>query len=44
MLIDLKFLAVDTCSDDNVEDVHGVNSVALRAKVLASKKCKTVEV
>ena len=30
-------LAVDACSDDNVEDVHVVDSVALRTKVLASK-------
>ena len=32
-------LAVDTCSDDNVEDVHIVDSVALKTKVLASKMC-----
>ena len=30
-------LAVDTCSDDNVEDVPVVDSVALKTKVLASK-------
>ena len=30
-------LAVDTCSDDNVEDVHVVDSVTLKSKVLASK-------
>ena len=33
-------LAVDTCSDDNVEDVHIVDSVALKTKVLASKMRK----
>ena len=33
-------LAVDTCSDDNVEDVHVVESVALKTKVLASKMRK----
>ena len=33
-------LAVDTCSDDNVEDVHVVDSVALKTKVLASKMRK----
>ena len=31
-------LAVDTCSDDNVDDVHIVDSVALKTKVLASRK------
>ena len=33
-------LAVDTCSDDNVEDVPIVDSVALKTKVLASKMRK----
>ena len=33
-------LAVDTCSDDSVEDVHVVDSVALKTKVLASKMRK----
>ena len=33
-------LAVDTCSDDNVEDVPVVDSVALKTKVLASKMRK----
>ena len=33
-------VAVDTCSDDNVEDVPVVDSVALKTKVLASKMCK----
>ena len=33
-------LAVDTCSDDNVEDVPIVDSVALKIKVLASKMRK----
>ena len=28
-------LTIDTCSDDNVEDVHLVDSVALKTKVLA---------
>ena len=40
MLIDYESLAVDTCSDDNVEDVPVVDSVALKTKVLASKMCK----
>ena len=33
----VKSLAVDTCSDDNVEDVHVLDSVALKTKVLAAK-------
>ena len=33
-------LAVHTCSDDIVEDVHVVDSVALKSKVLASKMRK----
>ena len=33
-------LAVDTYSDDNVEDVHIVDSVALNTNVLASKMRK----
>ena len=33
-------LAVDTCSDDNVEDVPVVDSVALKTNVLASKMRK----
>ena len=33
-------LAIDTCSDDNVEDVPVVDSVALKTKVLASKMRK----
>ena len=33
-------LAIDTCSNDNVEDVHIVDSVALKTKVLASKMHK----
>ena len=33
-------LAVDTCSDDNVKDVHIVDSVAVKTKVLASKMRK----
>ena len=32
--------AVDTCSGDNVEDVHIVDSVTLKTKVLASKMRK----
>ena len=36
-------LAVDTCSDDNVEDVHIVDSVALKTKVPASKMCKQLK-
>ena len=37
VLIDLN---LDTCSDDNVEDVHVVDSVALKTKVLASNMRK----
>ena len=33
-------LAVDTCSDDNLEDVPVVDSVALKTKMLASKMRK----
>ena len=33
-------LAVDTCSDDSVEDAHVVGSVALKTKVLVSKMRK----
>ena len=33
-------LAVDTCSDDNVEDVYFLDSVALKTKLLASKMRK----
>ena len=33
-------LAVETCSDDNVEDVPVVDSVALKTIVLASKMRK----
>ena len=33
-------LAIDTCSDDDVEDVPVVDSVALKTKVLASKMRK----
>ena len=36
----IESLAVDTCSDDNVEDVPVVDSVALKTKVLASKMRK----
>ena len=36
----LTALGVDTCSDDNVEDVYVVDSVALKTKVLASKMRK----
>ena len=36
----VKSLALDTCSDDSVEDVHVVDSVALKTKVLASKMRK----
>ena len=33
-------LAVDTCSDDNVEDAHIADTVALKTKVIASKMRK----
>ena len=33
-------LIIFTCSDDNVEDVPVVDSVALKTKVLASKMRK----
>ena len=36
----VESLAVDTCSDDSVEDVHVVDSAALKTKVLASKMRK----
>ena len=32
--------AIDACSDDNGEDVHVVDSVALKTKVLATKMRK----
>ena len=35
-----RFDAIDTCSDDDVEDVPVVASVALKTKVLASKMRK----